>query len=155
MAPEVVLVSQQKEESRKNGRETRGKRAKERKAIGISRKDKDIDVAPYDHKADYWSFGLILYVSLVGQEELSELGPDLLPEAITVLRKLHIEIEQRVAQLSPDRFSIALLDFLTQLLRVNKEKRIDFEQIEGHPFLTTDNLTVETSTGKLSKNKRN
>ena len=32
-------------------------------------------MVPYDYKTDYWSFGLILYVSLVGQKELRDLEP--------------------------------------------------------------------------------
>ena len=85
----------------------------------------------YDHKADWWSLGCILYQILF--DETPFIGTD---DEETRDNILHKNIQFRRFKGSPSA------DLILQLLEKDPEKRIDAEQIEKHPFFESINWDI-------------
>ena len=87
-----------------------------------------IENKKYDHKADWWSLGVILYQILF--DETPFIGADDEETKDNILNK---KLVFRRFRGSPKA------DLILQLLEKDPEKRIDAEQIKQHPFFNSIN----------------
>ncbi|GAV04842.1 hypothetical protein RvY_15059 [Ramazzottius varieornatus] len=103
------------------------------------------DVASYTEKADLWSLGMILYASLCGRKELSDLDPtdavggmNYGPNTVgkEVLKQLQSNVQSRVPSLPSTLASKELQCLLGCLLQVDPADRLDYGLLAEHPFLT-------------------
>jgi len=79
---------------------------------------------PYDHTADLWSMGVILYELYVGQ-------PPFYTNSIYSLINLIVKDSVKY----PDSMSSEFRDFLQGLLTKEPKKRLDWPDLLHHPFV--------------------
>ena len=79
---------------------------------------------PYDHTADLWSMGVILYELYVGQ-------PPFYTNSIYSLINLIVKDSVKY----PDSMSLEFRDFLQGLLTKEPKKRLDWPDLLHHPFV--------------------
>lgn len=92
-----------------------------------------IDGTPYDHTADLWSLGCIVYELLVGSP----------PFSTTSILQL-VQLIQHEAIQWPEFITPDCKDFLQGLLQKQPDKRFTWQQILGHPFLKNGVVTTES-----------
>lgn len=83
----------------------------------------------YNMKADLWSFGVIMY------ELLYRINPFLFPKNMPELRKFIIE--QKINY--ENYFTQNCIDLMKQLLSVNPEERISWQNFFSHQWFNEDN----------------
>lgn len=92
---------------------------------------------PYDHTADLWSLGCILYEIYVGKP----------PFYTSNLFKLVNQIVKNEVKW-PDGSDPVFKDFITGLLQKNPRKRLAWPACSEHPFLTTPDAGVLAGGGE-------
>ncbi|GAV01199.1 hypothetical protein RvY_11946 [Ramazzottius varieornatus] len=100
-----------------------------------NRKIRDVTTLPHKGKADLWSLGVVLLVSLLGKTEPVHTTPSIILQ-VADHEKMHGQIQSRAASLSPSQGSVNLKSLLCGLLQPDFTQRIGFSQFRQHPFLT-------------------
>ncbi|KAF5403047.1 hypothetical protein PHET_03322 [Paragonimus heterotremus] len=93
---------------------------------------------PYDHTADLWALGCILYELFVGK-------PPFYTESIFQLVKM---ITKMSIQWPPD-MNPEFKDFLTRLLQKDVRKRLQWPELLDHPFIAAG-IQISSRTRQLS-----
>jgi serine/threonine protein kinase len=92
----------------------------------------------YNHKADVWSLGCVFYELLTGFTPFT--GKDK-PDLVKNIEKGEYSIPKMI------HFSLEGLSFLNSCLQFEAEKRLSFEDLINHPYITFDPRTEQ----KISK----
>ena len=85
------------------------------------------DIKKYNTSTDLWSLGVITYELLTGTTLFIGNTPD---EIIQNIKNKIYNIPKKL------RTSVEIISFINGLLQYNPEKRLNWEQINSHPFLT-------------------
>ena len=85
------------------------------------------DIKKYNTFTDLWSLGVITYELLTGTTLFIGNTPD---EIIQNIKNKIYNIPKKL------RTSVEIISFINGLLQYNPEKRLNWEQINSHPFLT-------------------
>ncbi|KAF6728863.1 Serine/threonine-protein kinase 36 [Oryzias melastigma] len=98
-----------------------------------------VEEKPYDHTADLWSLGCILY-------ELHTGAPPFYTNSIFHLVQLIVKDQVKW----PDTMSDACMSFLKGLLTKDPEKRLSWPDLLHHPFVADGVLAVLSDTDAFS-----
>lgn len=87
----------------------------------------------YDEKADVWSLGTILFQMLTGERPFN--GRD--------IRDLNEKIRTSVYGIPRNLIvSQNLISFLSSCLRIDSAKRLNYSELESHPFLNKRQISM-------------
>lgn len=88
----------------------------------------------YDVKADIWSLGCIFYELLVGKTPFDAKNMD---ELCSKLKNGKYLIPKNI------KLSLPGVDLLERLLQKDPEKRLSWSYLQQHPYLKSDQFTID------------
>ena len=88
-----------------------------------------INEGPYDQKADVWSLGIMVYHILTGER----------PFFGRNIEELKNKLDSGKFKIPSNMdFSLECIQFVTSCLKSDSGKRLDYNQLLEHPFLSTE-----------------